>query len=232
MLSLPGCESASGPLFVEYCVPVSTGGANDSPPMVGMVLDYSQMSEAPLGGDPSVLSFLIASEVPVTIVGDSSIPPGDTWFGESSIAVVDQLSAGDTGPVAARLTWENLPVAMVTDPSLLYPLNAPPFDGILGGDVLRRFAVRFHYEPDRQCTFSWDTADPPTQWPNVLFTREEPRNVDELGEDGYGVVTYELAGGGDFLDGDIEREFSATRVIIGVCIEPDAFPIDATDLSI
>jgi hypothetical protein len=230
---LSSCDDSSGPLFVEYCIPVNVGDAtglstSDFPPQVGVVINYKDMENAPIGGSSTVESFLIASEVPVTVIKDDSLSAEISEYGEISLAVVDRYSAGDSEPVAARLAYEEINVFKFNDPSSLYPVGDRGFDGILGGDILRRFAVRFSYNEDKQCTFSWDedVDGKDKMWPNVIFMKEQPASSVDLGNDGFGVIGYDLAGGGDFLIGGQEHKFSATRLVVGLCVEPDPFPLD------
>ena len=223
------CDGSPGPLFLEYCIPIhvqeNLNPAGPVPPTVGVVLDYESHPSAPAAGSDAVKSFLIATEVPVSIIEDPRIPTGKMELQQTSLAIVDNLSVGTTEPVAARVAFSDLPVWAVPDATKLTP--GLTLQGILGGDILRKFAVRFFYRPDRQCSFFWD--DTSTRWPNILLLKEQPATGTDLADDGHAVINYQLSGGGEFLVENKVYDLPATRVTVQVCMNPDPFPLRPDD---
>ena len=207
-LGVFGCSTENPPIFLEYCIPVD---ASSSVPHVGVVLDYESVQDAPDSSSEVVRDFAVATESPLTVI------PGDAAYTSHSLVVVDRYSSSK---VAARLVFPE--ISLLSDPHLqsLLPFAGSGPDGILGGDVLRRFAVRFHYAADPQCTFDWT---PGTYWPSVTFLREVPDSDHALGLDGFAVVHFTLAGGGNMVLSNREYALGATRVGIWLCINPDHF---------
>ncbi len=229
LLSTASCGSGDSLLFLEYCIPIQVRPQDDAAgprlPMVGVVLDYAAHSSAPLAGSADVQSFVIATEAPMSVIQDAALPTGAMVFRTTSLAVVDALSAGTGQPVAARVAFSSLQAWAVPDVQKLMP--GVELQGILGGDVLRKFAVRFFYREDRQCSFFWDEED--RFWPNILLLREQPATASDLAADGYALVPYQLGGGGQFmLDGHV-HDLPATRVTVQVCMNPDPFPLRPDD---
>ncbi|MBU1069225.1 hypothetical protein KJ975_06605 [Myxococcota bacterium] len=226
---LVACDPSPGPLFLEYCIPITVqenlNPAGPIPPTVGVVLDYEAHPSAPVAGSDSVKSFLIATEVPVSIIENDTVPTGKMVLQETSLAIVDSLSVDPTEPVAARVAFANLPVWAVPDATKLVP--GLPLQGILGGDILRKFAARFYYRPDRQCSYFWD--DTSTRWPNILLLKEQPATGNDLAEDGHAVIAYQLSGGGEFIVDNKVYDLPATRVTVQVCMNPDPFPLRPDD---
>ncbi len=226
---LAACDGSAGPLFLEYCVPIhvqeNLDPAGPQQPTVGVVLDYGAYPSAPAAGSEAVQSFLIATEVPLSIIEDPLVPTGKMELQNTSLAIVDSLSVGPDEPVAARVAFADQPVWAVPDATKLMP--GFPLQGILGGDILRKFAARFYYRPDRQCSFFWDETD--TRWPNILLLREQPATGTDLADDGHAVIGYQLSGGGEFLVDNKVYDLPATRVTVQVCMNPDPFPIRPDD---
>ncbi len=228
---LSGCDPVPGPLFLEYCIPVNvkeklnTEGAH--PPTIGVVLRYETHPTAPPAGSEDVQSFLIATEVPISIIENETVPIGGMILSETSLAIVDSLSVSAAEPVAARVAFSKLKVWAVPNVSKLTSIPGTQLRGILGGDILRKFSARFFYRPDRQCTFFWDPEG--TRWPNILLLREQPATGLDLAGDGYAVIPYRLAGGGSFLVGNKTFSMPATRVTVQVCMAPDPFPLRPDD---
>jgi hypothetical protein len=226
---LAACDGSSGPLFLEYCIPIrvqeNLDPAGPVPPTVGVVLDYESHPSAPSAGSDAVQSFLIATEVPVSIIQNPEVPTGKMELQRTSLAIVDSLSVGSDEPVAARVAFTDWPVWAVPDATKLVP--GFPLQGVLGGDILRKFAARFYYRPDRQCSFFWDQNQ--TRWPNILLLREQPATGTDLADDGHAVIGYQLSGGGQFLVDKKVYDLSATRVTVQVCMNPDPFPIRPDD---
>ncbi len=205
-----GCGSDSPPIFLEYCIPVDAGS---DVPHVGVVLDYDSISEAPDSGSEAVSDFVVATESPLTVI------PGDSSYSSRSLVVVDRYSSSK---VAARLVFPEMNLLSTTDIQSLLPFADHVPDGILGGDVLRRFAVRFHYSSDPQCTFDWT---PGTYWPSVTFLREVPDRDHSLALDGFAVIPFTLAGGGNMVASGSEYALGATRVGVWLCLNPDPFDL-------
>ncbi|MBN2725191.1 MAG: hypothetical protein JXR95_14090 [Deltaproteobacteria bacterium] len=228
ILLFAGCTTDSGVLYLEYCIPVSVTSPYETPvdgqksPSVGVVLDYTAYESAPLTGSDAIKPFVIASEIPVTIIEDSTIDSMDCRT--EDIAIVDNLSTSQDENVAARVAFPQVDVFAVNNVSSFIPGGVQTTSGLIGGDLLRNFAVKFHYENDRQCSFLWDEEE--RRWPNVLFLKEQPADSQELADDGFGVVNYELSGGGSYYFNNAERDFSATRVVVRICAQPDPFPVD------
>ncbi len=226
---LVACDPAPGPLFLEYCIPITVqenlNPAGPVPPTVGVVLNYETFLSAPPAGSDAVKSFLIATEVPISIIEDETVPTGKMLLLQTSLAIVDSLSVGPADPVAARVAFSALPVWAVPDATKLMP--GLTLHGILGGDILRKFAVRFFYKADRQCSFFWDETS--TRWPNLLLLKEQPATGTDLADDGYAVINYQLSGGGSFIVENKVYDLPATRVTVQVCMNPDPFPLRPDD---
>lgn len=226
------CGGGESLLFLEYCIPIQVQTQEDAAgpqlPLVGVVLNYASYASAPLSGTDAVQSFVIATEVPVSIFQDETLPTGAMVLRTVGLAVVDALSAGTGHPVAARVAFSSLPAWAVPDARKIMP--AVEMQGVLGGDVLRKFAVRFFYGEDRQCSFFWDEQK--RFWPNILLLREQPATAADLADDGYAVVPYQLGGGGQFIVDGALHDLPATRVTVQVCMNPDPFPLRPDDPSL
>ena len=69
------------------------------------------------------------------------------------------------------------------------------YDGIFGGNLLRKYAVRLFLAEDRAgCKLPWVEQTP--TWPSITFSPGYADTIAELSRDGYGVIKYELSGGG------------------------------------
>lgn len=224
---LISCTSESDILYLEYCIPVDVSTPYDTSPArspsVGIVRNYTIYTQAPAASDSVVENYVIATEIPNTIVSDPFLGEDELSIYDEDIAIVDNLSVSSDVSVAARVAYRGKTVFAVQDASIFIPGLYQSVDGIIGGDLLRNFAVRFHYTSDRQCSFFWDEEQ--KTWPNVLFLREQPATSEELGDDGFGVVNFSLAGGGNYTFNDREREMVATRVTVRVCAQADPFPL-------
>ncbi|MDA3862669.1 MAG: hypothetical protein PF689_02260 [Deltaproteobacteria bacterium] len=225
------CEEESFPLYLEYCVPVNMQDSTNLqyPPTVGVVLNYYDYSNAPLVGSEAILNFLLATDFPITVVNDSTLEPNQFFIEEIPLAIVDNLSVGSGERIAARISLDRFPVIKMADVNSILPDSISSVDGVIGGDIFRKFAVKFNYSQDKQCTFYWDEDD--KRWPNILFLKEQPATNQDLAEDGYAVIDFSLAGGGNLLLDNQKTEFDSTRVTIQVCVESDPFPLDPNDLA-
>ncbi|MGM0597107.1 MAG: hypothetical protein ACQES9_08725 [Myxococcota bacterium] len=221
------CEEDSFPLYLEYCIPVNLQNSIDLqyPPTVGVVLNYEDYNNAPLVGSDAIQNFLLATDFPITVVTDPTLESGQIIMEEIPLAIVDNLSVGNEERIAARISLDNFPVIKMADVNSILPDSISPVDGVIGGDVFRKFAVRFNYSQDKQCTFYWDEDE--KRWPNVLFLKEQPAVNQDLAEDGYAVIDFSLSGGGNLLLDNQKNKFDSTRVAIQLCVEPDPFPLDS-----
>lgn len=227
--AVSACGSGDSLLFLEYCIPIRVQTQDDPAgpqlPTIGVVLDYAKYASAPSSDATVVQSFVISTETPISIFQEEALPIGSMVLRTIPLAVVDALSAGVGQPVAARVAFPKLQAWAVPDAQKLMP--GVNMQGILGGDVLRKFAVRLFYGADRQCSFFWDTQN--RFWPNVLLLKEQPATATDLAGDGYAVVPYQLGGGGQFfVDGKL-HPLPASRVTVQVCMNPDPFPLRPDD---
>lgn len=215
------CGVPANSEVVEFCIPLEEGEAG-ALPVARIILDYKRYSvdDRPTASD--TLRFLVATEVPMTTLDREASPLPTVDASEvaqerADIALVDAVSS----LVVGRATFWNLR-------SLNLPLGPlgpsgteERYDGLLGGDVLRKYAVRFQLQADPRCKLPWLDVVP--TWPSITFFREIPDTRKELSSDGFGVIPFELAGGGSAEIKDEQFEFPATRVSVSACVDPEPF---------
>jgi len=214
-----GCGEEPTSEAIEYCIPLESGAG--SVPTARVLLDYDRFNSDNRPTRADTLRFLVATESPFTMV-DSRVWGGVTEDASVThqtlrLAVTDAVS----DPVATRaLFWDVS--ALVQPIGLLGPRgSAETYDGLLGGDLLRQYAVRIVFATDPTCRLPW--LEQVVTWPSLTFRREIPDSAGELSADGYGVLSYDLAGGGTAELGDEDFRFGATRVTVGACVAPEPF---------
>ncbi len=223
---LSSCSDSSPKSDIfEYCTPMSASATR--PPEAAVVLDPAD--HRPSAGEVS--HFLIATEYPLTTLDASAYaqaagnaPPDGLSIHPIDLAVVDASSIAPTDPVVGRAEFEGFDLLVAHLPRLGTDRASRSYDGILGGDLLRRYAMRLAYQPDVECRLPWSNA----QFPTVTFFREVTDENDELAADGFAVISFDLSGGGRFLLSGQGHDFGATRIGVGACVEPD--PFDPQDI--
>jgi hypothetical protein len=215
---------------IEFCTPIVA--TEENPPEAHVVVGPSGTRVPAHMAD----RFLLATEYPISTVdasayaeavGTSPPSPGTTLIKRMSFAVVDAQSMVDPAdpmpmePVVGRALFKNFAVLIQYIPQLGPATNLHGYDGVLGGDMLRRYAIRIHYAYDPECALPWTI--PPREFPTVTFIQEFSEDDKELARDGYAVVDFGLSGGGTFVLGGQEIDFGATRVAVGACLAPQPF---------
>jgi hypothetical protein len=216
--ALGACGSNDNTRAIEYCIPLEAGSRL---PVARVLLGYERFSstDRPTVADTSRL--LVASEIPITVVDGSVMEAGAVELARTSLAVLD---ANSTEVVGRAIFWDVAALRMIL-PSLGPAGQSERYDGILGGDLLRKYSVRLVYDKDTTCALPWrDSGFAP---PSIKFSAALSDSDEELGADGFAVIDYRLAGGGTAMVDDRELQFGATRVAVGVCVEPDPYWPDA-----
>ncbi|MFH2005969.1 MAG: hypothetical protein ABI333_05210 [bacterium] len=213
-----GCGSDPNSKAIEYCIPLEQGF---EVPVARVLLGYAAYSASDRPALSETKRFLVSSETPITVVDWGALE--STGEGTAlalvkiSFAVLDATSPEVVGRAAF---WDVSALALVM-PTLGPAGGTDSFDGILGGDLLRKYAVRLVYDGDENCALPWlGSSFAP---PSIKFSEALPDSDGELSSDGFGVIDFDLAGGGVASVNDTEHEFSATRVAVGVCVEPDPY---------
>ena len=217
-------DSASSEVF-EYCTPMSASATR--PPEAAVALDPAE--KRPTAEE--AFHFLIGTEYPLTTLDAStyteiggSSPTGSMAIQSVDLAVVDASSIAPTDQVVGRAEFDGFDLAVAPIGPLGTDSGAKHYDGILGGDLLTRYALRLSYQPDLDCRLPWSDA----LFPTLTFFREFTDENDELAEDGFAVISFDISGGGKFLLSGDSHDFKATRIGIGACIQPA--PFDPADL--
>lgn len=215
---LGACGSDSNTRAIEYCIPLEAGSEL---PVARVLLEYEQYSSTDRPTQADTNRFLVASEIPITVVDGSALNSSGVDLVETSLAVLD---AASTEVVGRAIFW-NVDALRMALPPLGPTGESLHYDGILGGDLLRKHSVRLVYEGDPSCALPWqDSTFAP---PSIKFSSALPDSDGELGNDGFAVIDYTLAGGGTAMVNDRELRFGASRVAVGVCVEPDPYWPDA-----
>ncbi len=226
---LGACGSDTDTRAIEYCIPLESGLEL---PVARVLLEYELFSSENRPTVADTNRFLVASESPITVVHGSEMEIGEVELAQTSLAVLD----ADSEEVVGRAIFWDVSALRMVLPPLGPGGESVRYDGILGGDLLRKHSVRLVYHGDTTCSLPWmDVGYAP---PSIKFSSALPDSDGELGNDGYAVLDYKLAGGGTAMVDDRELQFGATRVAVGVCVEPDpywpdddsAMTVDCTDL--
>jgi len=215
---LGACGNDSNTRAIEYCIPLETGSEL---PVARVLLGYERFSTSDRPSLADTNRFLVASEIPITVVDDAAMDVDVVELARTSLAVLD----GNSTDVVGRATFWDVDALRMLLPSLGPAGQSERYDGILGGDLLRKHTVRLVYDGDTTCELPWlDSGFAP---PSIKFSSALPDSDGELGNDGFAVIDYRLAGGGTAMVDDRELQFGATRVAVGVCVEPDPYWPDA-----
>jgi hypothetical protein len=217
---------------IEFCTPLASPPAEV--PRVAVVLDPGD--EPPLGREAQ--SFLLGTEYPLTTLdattyaelrGLETVPQDTPFFDELSLVVVDNRSTTPNPPdvpAVGRAIFKGFDGLVLPIPPLGTPSASARYRGIIGGDILRRYAVRLYYGRDPECVLPWN----PDQGFNTLtFIQEYSDDNKDLARDGFAVMSFALSGGGSMLMQGKELSFGATRVGVGACVEPAPFDLTALD---
>jgi len=231
-------ESPISSQIIEFCTPLSQTETPDpnNPPLVATVLNPED--EPPTGEE--ALMFLIGTEFPYTtidastyaeIFDDSEIQDIDGYLETMDAAIVDNRSAlpdPAQSPVMGRAIFTNFPAFITRIPALGPGENTSFYKGILGGDLLRRYAVRIHYGSDPECILPWA---PEERFSTITFIQEYADDQKDLAGDGFSVMRFSLAGGGQMLFNNKTVNFGATRVTVSGCVEAEPFSPELLDPS-
>ncbi len=223
------CGTKDRSEIVEFCIPLEES-PNDLA-VARVVLDYDRFSASNRPTSADTARFLVATESPMTVVDLSllNVATGDASAvvtqPEVKLGIADALS----DPVAVRAAFWGIRAIGIHMPPLGPAGSEQTFAGLLGGNLLRRYAVRLFLGDDREgCMLPWRDEAP--TWASLTFSPEYADTIDELSKDGYGVIKFDLAGGGQAEMEDEQFEFYPTRVAVGACVEPQ--PFDPTDPAI
>jgi hypothetical protein len=224
LTSVGACGSEADSRAIEYCIPLEAGS---DLPVARVLLGYEQYSatDRPVIADTN--RFLVASESPITVLHGDDMEAGVVELARTTLAVLD----ADSSIVVGRAIFWDVDALRMVLPSLGPAGQSLGYDGILGGDLLRKHSVRLVYDEDTSCALPWmeDGFAPPS----IKFSSALPDSDGELGNDGFAVIDYKLAGGGTAMVDDRELQFGATRVAVGVCVEPDPYwPDDDSSLMV
>lgn len=229
-------ESIISSQIIEFCTPLAHTETHDpdSPPLVATVLN--PQDEPPIGEE--ALVFLIGTEFPLTtidastyaeIFDESEIEVTDNYLETMDAAIVDNRSAlPDPGqsPVMGRAIFTDFSAFVTRIPSLGPGENTAFYKGVLGGDLLRRYAVRIHYGSDPECILPWA---PEERFSTITFIQEYADDNKDLAGDGFSVLSFSLAGGGRMLFNNKTVSFGATRVTVSGCVEAEPFSPELLD---
>lgn len=217
---LAACGGGGGTSeIIEFCTPIMTDVS--MPPEACTVLMPGDLP--PLASQVS--RFLLATEVPITTVdvatfaaatGDSTDNLSLRFASDTVLAVVDAISMAADDPVVGRALFSGFSFLVQPIPALGPGGGTRQYEGLLGGDLLRRYAVRICYEPDPQCVLPW--VDPQQRFSTITFIQEVSDSDRELSADGFSVIRFGLAGGGTMVLNDKAVNFGATRVPVGACL--------------
>lgn len=228
-LALQGWACGNGGInsrAIEFCTPLASEPGDV--PQVAVVVDPGP--EPPLGEEAR--SFLVATELPITTIDSTAyaeIAGLDAPFEDSpvlreiSLAVVDNQSTlpnPPEAPVVGRAEFTNVRSFITPIPPIGVEGSTTAYGGVVGGDLLRRYAVRLYYGEDPECILPWA---PNERFPTIKLIREYADNNKELARDGFSVWSFRLAGGGRYMLDGKEYNFSSTRVGVSACVEPAPF---------
>ncbi|MCD6500078.1 MAG: hypothetical protein J7M25_17435 [Deltaproteobacteria bacterium] len=177
--------------------------------------------------------FLLATEYPITTVDATAYQEvtghsvADSSTAVMSLAVVDALSMAKQDPVVGRAEFFDFRGWIAPLPSIGTSDHMAQYSGILAGDLLRAYAIRLAYQDDPECHLPWSDE----QFATISFIQEFSDTSKELGRDGFAVLHIHLSGGGHYLVGGDSRNLGATRIGVGICIEPDPFDLSTIALS-
>ncbi len=216
--ALGACGSDSNTRAIEYCIPLEQGSEL---PVARVLIGYQGYSSDNRPTVSDTNRFLVASEIPITVMDGTPVEAGGVELVRTSLAVLDANSEA----VVGRATFWDVAALRMLIPSLGPSGQTARYDGIIGGDLLRKYTVRLVYDEDTTCALPWlDSGFAP---PSIKFSNALPDSDKELANDGFAVIDYKLAGGGTAMVDDRELNFGATRVTVGVCVEPDPYWPDA-----
>jgi hypothetical protein len=181
--------------------------------------------------DSQPIELALVSEIPVTI---ASIPGRDPF--RIVVDTASPISAIDPpGGATGRTLLGEMRVLRPDDPNVvrailhdLYVVQTPLYQvgtgtpvavaGVLGGDVLVHYAVRFQYRADT-ATMTFTERD---------YDAGKPESDDDLARAGLTVVHSHVLGGGAYdLGGDVES-FGGTRITLPVCAVIDDRAVELT----
>ena len=188
-------------------------------------------TEVSLEADSEPIDFALVSGVPVTI----ALIPGREPF-RIVVDTASPLSAIDaTSDSTGRTLLDEMRLLRPDDPNVvrailhgMYVVETPLFQvgtgtpvavaGVLGGDVLVHFAVRFQYGDDA-ATMTFTERD---------YDAGKPESDDELARAGRVVVHSHVLGGGAYdLGGDVES-YGGTRLTLPACAVIGGRAVDLT----
>jgi len=215
-----GCSSTSPhSRAFEFCIPMTAGA--ETLPQVSVVLNPQDVPPTAA----QARRFLLATEYPVTTV-DATAYQETTGRAVSnastavmSLAVVDALSMGQQEPVVGRAVFSDFRGWIAPLPAMGTSEHLAQYNGILAGDLLRAYAIRLAYSDDTECHLPWSNE----RFATISFVQEFTDTSKELSWDGFAVLHLHLAGGGHYLVDGGSKNFGATRIGVGACIEPDPF---------
>jgi hypothetical protein len=183
-----------------------------------------------LEADSEPIDLALVSEVPVTI----ATTPGRDPF-RIIIDTASPISAIDSIGGTGRTLLDEVRILRPDDPDVvrailhsLYVVEVPLFQagtgtpvavaGVLGGDVLVHYAVRFQYGPDA-ATMTFTERD---------YDAGKPESNDELAQAGLTVVHSHVLGGGAYdFGGDVES-YGGSRITLPACAVIEGRAVDLT----
>jgi hypothetical protein len=184
-----------------------------------------------LEADSQPIDLALVSEVPVTI---ATIPGRDPF--RIIVDTASPVSAIDVpGGATGRTRLGEVRILRPDDPNVvrailhdMYVVQAPLYQagtgtpvavaGVLGGDVLVHYAVRFQYGTDT-ATMTFTERD---------YDAGKPESDDDLARAGLTVVHSHVLGGGAYdLGGDVES-YGGTRVTLPACAVIEGRAVELT----
>jgi hypothetical protein len=184
-----------------------------------------------LEADSEPIDLALVSQVPVTI---ASIPGRDPF--RIIVDTASPISAIDPpGGATGRTLLGEVRILRPDDPNVvrailhdMYAVQTPLYQagtgtpvavaGVLGGDVLVHYAVRFQYGTDT-ATMTFTERD---------YDAGKPESDDDLARAGLTVVHSHVLGGGAYdLGGDVES-YGGTRVTLPACAVIDGRAVELT----
>ena len=184
---------------IEFCTPLSS--TEGSAPQVASIIDPG--SDPPPGSE--AIDLLVGTEYPITTLDASTYAAvysgdgpdsGDMVLKTLKLAVVDNRSTipdPALAPVVGRAIFKNFRTVIMGVPPIGPGGATQQYKGILGGNLLRRYAVRLHYGADPECVLPWN---PTARFPTVTFIQEYSDDNKDLASDGFAAWGFNLAGGG------------------------------------
>jgi hypothetical protein len=182
-----------------------------------------------LEADSEPIDLSLVSEVPVTI----ATTPGRDPF-RIVVDTASPISAIDSLSGSRRTLLDEVRILRPDDPNVvrailhnLHAVETPLFQagtgtpvavaGVLGGDVLVHYAVRFQYAAD-SATMTFTERD---------YDAGKPESNDDLARAGLTVVHSHVLGGGAYDLGDVES-YGASRITVPACAVIEGRAIDLT----